>query len=128
MPDRGGMVTPASSSRSQEDVTEDRAQPPIRWPHPTLAHAGLVALWGVGVFVAIFVPAFIVSPGARTAPSGDVWLAFGTTVVGAGIMILAASLLWRRTRDVAYFVMGAVPAFAGLAGGAIFAAAKLSGT
>jgi hypothetical protein len=122
------MVPPASSSRPRDDVGEERAQAPIRWPHLNAVSVGLVVLWAVGVFVAIFVPALIVSPSARTAPPREVWTAFTATIVGAGIMITAASLLWRRSRDVAYFIMGAVPAFAGIAGGAIFAGAKLSGT
>jgi len=122
------MVTPAPSSQQREDDNQTRAQPPIRWPHPSAVSLGLVALWAAGVFVAIFVPALIVPPSVRTAPANEVWTAFTLTIVGAGLMILSSTLLWRRTRDVSFFIMGAVPAFAGIAGGAIFAAAKLTGT
>ena len=122
------MVTPASSNQRREDAGEVRAQAPIRWPHPTGAAVALVALWIVGLALALFVPAAIVSPMARTAPSGHVWTAFAVTILGSAVMIGAASLLWRRTGDAAFFIMGAVPAFATIAGGAIFAASKLTGT
>ena len=63
------MVTPASDSRPRDDASETRAQAPIRWPHFNATSVGLALLWAVGVFVAIFVPAFIVSPSVRTASS-----------------------------------------------------------
>ena len=121
------MVTPASDSRPRDDASETRAQAPIRWPHFNATSVGLALLWAVGVFVAIFVPAFIVSPSVRTAPPRDVWTAFTATIVGALVMIFASSMLWRRSRDVGFFIIGSVPAFAGIVGGAIFAASKLSG-
>jgi len=121
------MVTPAPGSREQE-VAPDRAQPPIRWPHFDRASVGLVALWAVGGFVALFLPALLVSPAADTAPARDVWTAFAVTVAGALVMVGAATLLWRRKGDASVLVMGAVPAFATIAGGAILTASKLTGT
>lgn len=122
------MVTPASSNRRRADAGEERAQAPIRWPHPSGASVALVGLWVAGLALALFVPAAIVSPMAVTAPAGRVWTAFTITIVGSLVMVAAATLLWRRTRDAAFFIMGAVPAFATIAGGSIFAASKLTGT
>jgi hypothetical protein len=119
------MVTP--SSRQQEDASPPRAQPPIRWPRPNPGSVALVALWAAGAFVALFVPAFLVSPTVETAPPRDVWTAFTLTVVGALIMILASALLWRRGRDASVLIMGAIPAFATIVGGAILTASKLTG-
>ena len=127
------MVTPTSGRRERRDAAApapapERAQAPIRWPHPSLAEVGLVALWVAGLALALFVPALIVSPGVRFAPPRDVWTAFTVTVAGALLMLVAASLLWRRTHDYAYMIMGGVPAATTIIGAAILAASKLTGT
>lgn len=119
------MTTPASARQRRPEDTEARAQPPIRWPHPNPFALGMVILWAVGLLVALALPATIVSPTAKNPPTGDVWLALGCTVLGAAIMISAASLLWRRVRDGGLFVLGMVPAFVCIAGGAMLAAAKI---
>jgi hypothetical protein len=121
------MATSTSPTRPGEDAPE-RAQAPIRWPRPSGFSLLLVLVWAVGVFVALFVPGFIVSPNAVKAPASDVWTAFTLSIVGCCLMIGAAIVLWRRTKDTAFFVMGAVPAFTALAGACIFAAAKITGT
>jgi hypothetical protein len=128
VPDRGVMVTPASSSRQPEASPDDRAQPPIRWPHPDRESLGLVLLWAVGLFLALFVPALFVAPTATKPPAADVWKAFASTLVGALVMLGAAGILWRRKADASVLLMGAVPAFACVAGGIILTAAKLTGT
>jgi hypothetical protein len=121
------MVTPTSSSQ-QEDSPVDRAQPPFRWPHPDTRTVGIVLVWAVGLFVALFVPALFVAPTATKPPSADVWKAFSSTIIGALIMLGAAGVLWRRRADSSVLLMGAVPAFATIAGGVILTAAKLTGT
>ena len=120
------MVTPASS-RDPVRPIGDRAQAPIRWPHPDAPTLVMVGVWAVGVFVALFVPALFVAPTAKNPPTGDVVKAFGSTVVGALIMIGAATVLWRRKADSSVLLMGLVPAAACLVGGIILAASKLSG-
>jgi hypothetical protein len=113
------MATPASTRDDQ------RAQPPIRWPHPTRGSLGLVALWAVGLVVALLVPAAFVSPTAKNPPTGDVLLAFGSTLLGAAIMVAISMILWRRMKDASVLVMGIVPAVAVVAGGVILAATKI---
>lgn len=119
------MTTPASTRPPRPEDTEARAQAPIRWPHLNPFALGMIALWAVGVLVALALPATIVSPTATNPPTGDVWLALGCTVLGAAIMMVAVSLLWRRVRDGGLFVLGMVPAFVCIAGGAMLAAAKI---
>jgi hypothetical protein len=122
------MVTPAAGNQPRQDVAEERAQAPIRWPHPNSRDVSLVGLWAVGIFVALFLPALFVAPTAKNPPHGDVWLAFGSTVVGSLIMLGAASLLWRRKEDASVMLMGAVPAVSCIAGGVILTATKLTGS
>jgi hypothetical protein len=88
----------------------------------------LVLLWVAGVAVALFVPALIVSPGQLTAPTEDVLVALGCTVVGTVLMMVTAYVLYRRTGEVGAVILGAVPAFSCLAGGIVLAATKLTGT
>jgi peptidoglycan/LPS O-acetylase OafA/YrhL len=87
----------------------------------------LVIVWAVGVLIALFVPALFVAPTAKNPPTGDVWLAFGSTLVGSAVMIGAATALWRRKADSSVLLMGLVPAVACVAGGVILAASKLAG-
>ena len=108
--------------------TNARAQPPIRWPRPDGAGLLLMLVWVVGVVFALAVPAFIVSPGDATAPTADVLWALASTVVGTLVMMVSAYLLYRRTHEVGFAVLGAVPAFSCLAGGIVLAATKLTGT
>jgi len=59
------MVTPAAGNQHRQDVAEERAQAPIRWPHPNSHDISLVGLWAVGIFVALFLPALFVAPTAN---------------------------------------------------------------
>ncbi len=104
----------------------DHAQPPLRWPHPDRTTLLLVGTWVLGVLTALFVPALVVAPGATSAPSDKVWLAFSITVVGALVMFACSVGLWRRSRESAVLVMGTVPSLTCLAGGVIMAATKLT--
>jgi hypothetical protein len=118
---------PAGSAASPAGTTA-RAQPPIRWPHPDAIGVLLMLVWVVGVAFALAVPALIVSPGAPTAPTADVIWALVSTVVGTLLMMVSAYVLYRRTREVGFAVLGAVPAMSCLAGGIVLAATKLTGT
>lgn len=104
----------------------DRAQAPIRWPHPSRGSLAVFGVWAVGAVVALFVPAFIVGPGEQAASTSAVWTAFSMTVLGAVIMIAALAVLWRRTKDSGALVLGCVPAIAVVAGGVILTASKLT--
>jgi hypothetical protein len=118
---------PAGSGAAPAGTTT-RAQPPIRWPHPDAIGVFLMLIWAVGVVFALAVPAFIVSPGDATAPTADVLWAMTSTIVGSLVMMVSAYVLYRRTHEVGFAVLGAVPAFSCLAGGIILAATKLTGT
>ena len=120
---------PTTGAPQDRDVAAPpRAQPPIRWPRPDRGTLLLVLAWAAGMFIALFVPALFVAPTQTNPPSGQVWLAFSSTVVGSLIMLGAASALWRRNKDSAVLVLGGVPAVACVAGGIILAATKLAGT
>jgi hypothetical protein len=121
------MATQTSRGRRRPDGSTERAQPPIRWPRPDRSWLGLFAVWVVGLVVALFIPASIVTPGAKNPPSGDVWLAFSATLVGAAIMIAVSFLFWRRKGDASVLIMGAIPAVATVVGGIILTASKLTG-
>jgi len=125
MADHVLMTTPGSTRQHRLEDTDVRAQPPIRWPRLNAFALGLVALWAVGLLVALALPAMIVSPTATNPPTGDVWLALGCTVLGATIMMGAISVLWRRVRDGGLFVLGMVPAAVCIVGGAMLTAAKI---
>ncbi len=120
--------TRSALTTETSNETEVRHQPPIRWPHPDGTTLGLVALWVVGLALALLVPALIVSPTARTAPPGQAWAAFGCTFLGCLVMFGVSLVMWRRNKDAAVLVFGGVPAIACLAGGIILATAKVTGT
>jgi hypothetical protein len=118
---------PAGSAAAPAGTT-DRAQPPIRWPKPDTVGVVLILIWIVGVAFALFVPALIVSPGALKAPTDDVVRALVCTVFGTLLMMISAYILYRRTGEVGFAILGAVPAASCLAMGIILAATKLTGT
>lgn len=99
---------------------------PFRRPRPSGVELGFFALWLVGLALALFVPALIVGPGETDAPEGRIWTAFSLTVVGALVMMAAAALMWRRSRDSEVLLFGGVPAVACIAGGIIITATKLT--
>jgi hypothetical protein len=121
---RGVMATAGAPHDPRPAPSEPRAQAPIRWPHrdgPTLR---ALAVWLLGLAIALGIPALIVPPGADTAPIGKVLTALGFTVLGAGVMLLASYGLYRRHHDALVFVMGGVPAISCIAGGVVIAAGK----
>jgi peptidoglycan/LPS O-acetylase OafA/YrhL len=106
---------------------DDRAQAPIRWPRPDRRTIVLAAVWLVGLLVALVVPAFIVSPTARNPSAGQAWLAFAFTMLGAGVMLAASMVHYRRKRDASVLTLGGVSAAALVLGGIILVATKLPG-
>lgn len=116
---------PAPPTRSRP--RQERELPPIRWPHPGKAFLALVAVWLVGLLLAVFVPALIVPPGQRTGQVGEVLLAFAFTVAGALVMTAVGLAFWRRHEDPVATTFGIVPAIAVTAGGIIMVATKLTG-
>ena len=120
----GDMATAGAPSDPEHDTSAPRAQAPIRWPRPDGPTLRSLAIWLIGLAIALGIPALIVSPGAATAPIGKVLTALSFTVLGAGVMLFASYVLYRRHRDPLVFVMGGVPAIACVAGGVIIAAGK----
>lgn len=106
---------------------QQRAFPPIRWPHPDRGAWAIMAVWLVGLIVAVFVPALIVPPAADAPSVSAVLLAFSFTLLGALIMLLAGFGFWRKYHDASAATFGAVPAIAVTAGGIILMATKLTG-
>jgi len=119
----GGMATSPERGRT----APARELPPIRWPHPGWRFLSMVALWLLGLGLAVVVPALIVAPGQTAAPTGDVLLAFAFTLVGALVMAGVGLVFWLRHEDPVATVFGVVPAVAVLIGGIIMMAVKLSG-
>ncbi|MFN8074960.1 MAG: hypothetical protein U0Q15_21110 [Kineosporiaceae bacterium] len=103
-----------------------RSVAPFRRPRPSRAELGYFGLWVLGLVLALFVPALVVGPTQTDAPAGRVWGAFAITVAGALVMIGAAMLMWRRSKDSTVLVFGGVPAVACIAGGVILVATKLT--
>jgi hypothetical protein len=106
---------------------EERAQAPIRWPRPDRFTLGLIAVWVVGLIIALAVPALIVPPTARHPSPGETWFAFAFTLLGALIMLVASIVQYRRNHDPSVFTLGGVSALAVILGGIILVATKLGG-
>lgn len=106
---------------------ENRAQAPIRWPRPDRGSVLIGVVWVIGLLVALIVPALIVPPSATNPNVGRTWFAFLFTVIGAGIMLVASLVQFRRKRDGAIFTLGSVSAISVFLGGIILVATKLGG-
>jgi uncharacterized membrane protein YcjF (UPF0283 family) len=117
----------AGSAHDVGPAEEERAQAPIRWPHPDRFTLGLIAVWVVGLIIALAVPATIVPPTARHPSTGQTWFAFAFTLLGALIMLAASIVQYRRSRDASVFTFGGVSAIAVIVGGIILVATKLGG-
>lgn len=108
---------------------------PLRRPNPPINAAGppsraskvSIAVIAVGYVVGLAIPPFIVSPGQLNASTGSVLLAFGFTLLGVAIALVAGALALRRTRNFAWLIITGVPSVAIIAGGAILAGTKISG-
>jgi drug/metabolite transporter (DMT)-like permease len=117
----------AGPAQNVGPAEEERAQAPIRWPRPDGFTLGMIALWVVGLVIALAVPATIVSPTARHPSAGQTWFAFAFTLVGALIMLVASTLHYRRERDTSVVTLATVSAIAVVVGGIILVATKLGG-
>lgn len=106
---------------------QERAQPPIRWPHPNRSSVLTIALWGLGLLVGLLIPATIVPPTQETATAGEAWTAFSITVLGAVLMVAATAWQSRRTRDASVLILGVVPGSTLIVGGIILATVKVLG-
>jgi len=117
----------AGPARDLGPTGDNRAQAPIRWPRPDKFTLGLIAAWIVGLVIALAVPAAIVPPTARHPSTGQTWLAFLFTVIGALIMLTVSTLHYRREREFTVATMASVCAIAVVVGGIILVATKLGG-
>jgi hypothetical protein len=107
--------------------SQNRAQAPIRWPRPDGITLVLIAIWVVGLLIALAVPALIVPPSATNPNVGRTWFAFLFTVIGAAIMLGVSLTQFRRTRDGTTLTFGSVAAITVFLGGIILVATKLGG-
>lgn len=123
-------MSTTSTSKGTGPATQrdpgNRAQAPIRWPKADATTIGAVAVWALGLVVALAVPALIVPPGSRGADPSDIWTAFAISVVGSAIVLFSMAFLWRRKGEAGLLILGLVPAFATVSGGIIFATTMLS--
>jgi hypothetical protein len=108
-------------------VEDDRAQPPIRWPHPNRSSVLTIALWAIGGIVGLGIPALIVPPWQKTATSAEAWTAFSVTVIGSAIMMASTSWHYRKTKDTGILVLGLVPGATVIICGIILATVKVLG-
>ena len=107
--------------------SEDRAQAPIRWPRPDRVTLVLLAVYAVGLVIALAVPALIVPPTAKHPTTAQTWTAFLFTLIGVVIMLVATVVQYRRSKDASVVTLGGVSAVAVLLGGIILVATKLGG-
>jgi hypothetical protein len=121
-------ATDFHGGRPDTAPSEERAQPPIRWPHPQRIYLVTIALWGLGLLVALVIPASIVPPGQATAAPGPAWTAFTFTVIGALVMMGATVWAWRRTKDSGLLILGLIPGSTVIIGGIILVTAKILGS
>lgn len=121
-------TNPVPGGQQTAKVPAERAQPPIRWPHPNRSSVLTIALWALGLLVALLVPAMIVSPGQKTASVSAAWTAFSFTVLGAAMMITATSWHYLRTKDSGILLLGLVPGGAVILGGVLLATVKILGS
>ena len=108
-------------------VEDDRAQPPIRWPHPNRSSVLTIALWAIGLIVGLGIPALIVPPWQKTATPAAGWTAFTVTVLGSAVMMASTSWHYRKTKDSGILVLGLVPGATVIICGVILVTVKVLG-
>jgi hypothetical protein len=107
------------------DATErSHSRSDVRGFRPSRPTLVLAAVWVVGLLIAVAVPAAIAPPNESSPGAGRLWLAFAFSALGAGVMLTVAALVYRRTKDAAALVLGAVPAVSVILGGLILVATK----
>ncbi len=118
---------PSQTPPRREVAPGERHTAPFRKPQLSGSTLGLVALWLGGVAFGTVAPAFVVPPTQDSASTSALLTAFGLTVVGVLIMVLACLLLYRRAREGAVLVFAVVPTGVLLAGGMMLLGTKLFG-
>ena len=108
-------------------TSDNRAQAPIRWPRPDRTTVALIVTYLFGLIIALVVPALIVPPRSTHPEVGRAWFAFLFTVIGAGTMLVASLLHFRRKRDGTVLTLATVSAISVFLGGIILVAVKLGG-
>jgi len=121
-------MSAASPDPSSAPLPLRRRNPPIN-PSKPPSRASVITLVtiGIGYLISLGAPSMVVSPSALTAPTGRVVLAFGLTVLGVAISVVAGMLAFRRDHNWAWLIITGVPAVSLVAGGAILAATKMIG-
>ena len=117
----------AGSAQNVSPTADDRAQAPIRWSRPEASSVVLGVIYFIGLIIALAVPALIVPPSATHPEVGRTWFAFLFTVIGAGTMLVASLLHFRRKRDGTVLTLATVSAISVFLGGIILVAVKLGG-
>jgi hypothetical protein len=117
----------AGPAQNVGPTSDDRAQAPIRWPRPDAASVVLGVIYAIGLVIALAVPALIVPPSTTHPQVGRTWFAFLFTVIGAGTMLVASLLHFRRKRDGTVLTLATVSAISVFLGGIILVAVKLGG-
>lgn len=115
-----------ATTASDKPLPMRHSKPPINAAGPpSRASKVSIVVIGLGYLVGLAIPPFIVSPGQLNASTGSVLFAFGFTLLGVAIVLVAGALALKRTRNFAWLIITAVPSVAIVAGGAILAGTKL---
>ena len=105
----------------------ERHTAPFRPPMLTRTVAAAAALWLGGAAFATVAPAFVVHPTDDTASPAALAGAFGLTVVGVLVMVVACLVIYRRERNSGALILAVVPTGVLLAGGVMLLGTKLFG-
>ena len=132
-----GTAHDARHTPSAPDAHEHRALAPIRWPKPDRGTVATLVIFGIGLVVAVVLPAIIAPPQfdqsstitegtADPAPESSVTgaqvgIAMGVTVLGCMVMMFSAYALHRRTGSIGAAILAFVPTFVVAVSGAIIA-------
>ncbi len=119
--------TTSDGRQDREPGSVQRAQPPIRWPRADARTLAILALWLLGLAVALGLPAWVAPPGATNVSTTAIWSALGITFGGALIMLVASLALARRYRQNVYLLLGMLPALSSVFGGIILAVTMSTG-
>ena len=120
------VMTTASPDPTPTRLPLRHRNPPIN-PSERPSRASVLSLLiiGVGYLISLVAPSLLVSPSAPSAPMSRVLAAFGFTLLGVAVSVVAGFLAFRRTGNWAWLIITGVPAVTLVAGGAILAATKV---
>lgn len=119
-------MTTASPDPTPTRLPLRHRNPPIN-PSGRPSRASMLSLLvvGIGYLISLVAPSLLVSPSAPSAPLSRVLAAFGFTLLGVAVSVVAGFLAFRRTSNWAWLIITGVPAVTLVAGGAILAATKV---